>query len=142
MKIYKMEYLQIYFKGQEYQDGSHISPYSLLNQPTVRYNFHPKKLYTLIMIDRDAPYDNNPYDKYFLHWMIVNSRDVAAPYLPPAPPKENGNHRYYLLLFEQVGEIKSPYFLKRTCFHPVEFIFKNNLILKASFHFTSHYESI
>lgn len=137
-----MKYLQISFHGQTYQNGDLISPYDLTNPPTINFDWNPKKLYTLIMIDRDSPYPNNPYYKYWLHWLIVNSKDVSIPYAPPAPPKDSGIHRYYLLLFEQLDEIKPSVIYQRTNFHPTEFIFKNNLILKASFYFRAQYRPI
>src|SRR5438874_12510178 len=89
--------------------------------------------YTLIMVDPDAPSRENPINKYWLHWMFINSDQVIVPFQPPSPPKKSGKHRYYFYLFEQpkhfdVNEFKNKY-IGGGHFNLINFIKDNNLKL-------------
>ena len=137
-----MEQLKILYNQKEYSSGDNISPYQLLKPPTVQFNWQPKKLYTLIMIDRDAPMVDNPYNKYWLHWMMVNNKEIPYDYVPPGPQYETGIHRYYILLFEQLDDIKVSPYQPRAKFDLLDFWIKHNLVLKGGFCFKSRYETI
>jgi phosphatidylethanolamine-binding protein (PEBP) family uncharacterized protein len=75
-----------------------------LQKPNIRMNeADPKKLYTVVIWDPDAPHSPS-----FLHWLVVNisGGDIARgttvqPYHPPSPPAGSGEHRYYVGLYEQ-----------------------------------------
>mmetsp|Transcript_3553 Transcript_3553/g.11172 ORF Transcript_3553/g.11172 Transcript_3553/m.11172 type:complete len:188 (-) Transcript_3553:84-647(-) len=63
-------------------------------------------LYTLAMVDPDAPAKAAPW----LHWLVhdIPGSNVAAGttlvnYAPPTPPRGTGPHRYIMMLFEQPG---------------------------------------
>jgi protein FLOWERING LOCUS T len=65
-----------------------------------------KKLYTLMMVDPDAPSPDKPTAREWLHWLVVNISQLdvdqgidLCEYMGPAPLE--GTHRYVFLLFEQ-----------------------------------------
>ena len=74
-------------------------------------------LWTLLMVDPDAPSRTNPVCGEWLHWAVCNARlgsdgvldiehaDVVTPYAGPTPPKGTGKHRYCFLLFRQSREV-------------------------------------
>eukprot|EP01084_Bolivina_argentea_P017422 32543_1 len=68
--------------------------------------------YTLLMVDPDAPSHNNPIAAEWLHWLVVNipythetvnDGYTIKEYSAPTPPKNTGDHRYCIYLFEQLG---------------------------------------
>jgi phosphatidylethanolamine-binding protein (PEBP) family uncharacterized protein len=102
-----------------------------LRAPDIRMNeADPKKLYTIIIWDPDAPKSPS-----FLHWLVTNipggeiSRgDVIQEYYPPTPP--DGEHRYFVGLYEQSGPI-SVGNIGRTGFDADRFISKYRLVKKG-----------
>ncbi|XP_015925899.1 protein D2-like [Parasteatoda tepidariorum] len=65
-------------------------------------------LYTLLMIDPDAPYPQNPTLQNYLHWIIVNipgnnikDGDLIADYVAPNPPRDSNRHRYIFVVYKQ-----------------------------------------
>nr|DBA33998.1 TPA: hypothetical protein GDO54_001608 [Pyxicephalus adspersus] len=82
--------------------------------PWIRYlHAKPEKLYTLIMVDPDAPSRSNPIHRFWRHWLVTNipgdvlqrgkevMGTIASPYYPPSPPANTGYHRYQFLLYIQ-----------------------------------------
>ena len=70
-------------------------------------------LYTLLMVDPDAPYPKHPSEAYVLHWMIVNidgsnkrARDIPVRYKPPTPPRDSPSHRYFFFLYSQRRKLR------------------------------------
>uniref|UniRef100_A0A8C2KAM7 Phosphatidylethanolamine-binding protein 4 n=1 Tax=Cyprinus carpio TaxID=7962 RepID=A0A8C2KAM7_CYPCA len=72
----------------------------------------PKKKYTLLMVDPDAPSRQKPSRAYWRHWLLVDIKgealqrgDISAvelsAYTRPTPPQGTGFHRYQFLIFEQ-----------------------------------------
>lgn len=96
-----MSDLKIFFGDHEVANGETLPFMMTQNQP--KYKFHSRKddLYTLIMVDPDAPYPENAKFKYYLHWIIVNNTDIVSAYHPPSPPADSNPHRYYLFLMRQ-----------------------------------------
>lgn len=99
------------------------------NEPSFSiFNMNPSKLYSIIMIDPDAPtgFDGNKNgnknkNKTFLHWWIANIKgntqkilnyDTFMPYSPPSPSQ--GKHRYFFKLFSQPSNISNPQIMDRT----------------------------
>lgn len=80
---------------------------STQKQPTFYINGHPDKLYTLVMLDHDAPSPNSPW----LHMLYINipgSAHTTSPnpnqitsYSAPSPPPKTGRHHYISTLYEQ-----------------------------------------
>ncbi|XP_057305965.1 protein D2-like [Hydractinia symbiolongicarpus] len=69
--------------------------------------------YTMIMLDPDAPSRDNPTQRSWLHWLVVNIQDAdiensftAVEYNPPTPPAGSGKHRYIFLLLKQFEKQK------------------------------------
>ncbi|KAJ1349484.1 hypothetical protein KIN20_005061 [Parelaphostrongylus tenuis] len=97
-----------YDRNSEVQFGNILSPSATSSQPRLMWEASSSSLYTVLMIDPDAPSRADPSFRDFLHWLVVNvpgdelSRGfTAAPYRGPGPPKGTGFHRYYFLVFEQ-----------------------------------------
>ena len=86
-------------------------------EPKISFNFDPKQKYTIIMVDPDAPSPTRPINKYWLHWLRVNTTDGIVPYAGPNPPlDENGKlapHRYYIRIYQQNMSLE-PTILKNT----------------------------
>ncbi|RWS24036.1 protein D3-like protein [Leptotrombidium deliense] len=101
-KILKVKYSS----GAIVNFGNELTPNDTnVNPTTLKW---PKKygnLYTLVMVDPDAPSRQNPTHAEYLHWLVINiqgkSRDEVANYVGPAPPQGTGLHRYVLLIFIQ-----------------------------------------
>jgi len=68
-------------------------------------------LYTLMMVDPDAPCRKHPVARSWMHWLVVNIKgdvtngDTISDYQPPAPPCGSGYHRYTFLAYKQNGSI-------------------------------------
>jgi len=74
-------------------------------------------LYTLAMVDPDAPSRKNPRAAQWNHWIVTDikstdvkslgkvSGKVVTSYNPPSPPKGSGPHRYIILLYKQHGGV-------------------------------------
>ena len=81
------------------------------------------QIYSLLMVDPDAPTRENNIDSPWLHWLEVNLEGntsdakflktgaTIVDYIPPTPPKNTKWHRYTILVFVQdkalsVSEVK------------------------------------
>lgn len=78
----------------------------------------PRRLYALVVWDRDAPYPQ-PGGRLaarspFLHWLVVNApgadfegpdAQTLFPYLPPGPPPDSPPHVYVVDVLEQAVPI-------------------------------------
>ena len=63
-------------------------------------------LLTLIIVDPDAHYPDNPTEKYMLHNLVVNTNETIWKYKSPNPPLDSPPHRYMILLYRQSNIIK------------------------------------
>ncbi|CAG0918763.1 unnamed protein product [Notodromas monacha] len=96
-------------KSAEVKFGNELRPSQVSRAPsTVTWTAKPGQLYAIIMVDPDAPSRVEPSYRSWLHWLVtnvpgseVNRGDLVASYKGSAPPKDTGNHRYFLLVFEQ-----------------------------------------
>jgi len=80
------------------------------------------QLYTVAMVDPDAPSRKNPRAAQWLHWILTNvegerlisgqdlSGEEVTAYAGPSPPKGSGPHRYVFLVWQQqqVVSMESP----------------------------------
>jgi len=75
-------------------------------------------LYSILMIDLDAPYPQNPVNSPFLHFLMVNiakvderskEGDIVFEYLPPSPPPDSEPHQYEIYVFKQACRIHDVY---------------------------------
>ena len=69
--------------------------------PNIKSNIVPKKFYTIMIVDEDAPSKTNPINKYMIHLLIINNKTTIFDYKPPNPPINSGPHRYHVLVYEQ-----------------------------------------
>ncbi|KJH40733.1 phosphatidylethanolamine-binding protein, partial [Dictyocaulus viviparus] len=88
--------------------GNELLPSVTSSKPFLNWQSNPYSVYTVMMIDPDAPSRKNPKNRDFLHWLVVNipGNDVnrgkeVVSYFGPKPPFGTGLHRYYLLAYKQ-----------------------------------------
>lgn len=89
--------------------GEERTPTQVKDAPVnISWPVEPEALYTLLMIDPDAPIRTNPFVGEVLHWMVINisgsnlvSGTTISPYLGSGPPEGSGLHRYIFLVFKQ-----------------------------------------
>lgn len=96
-----------------------------------RYKFYPlttlpMRYYTIIMVDLDAPYPENPINSPYLHYLSVNNNfsqeRVIVDYIPPSPPKDSEPHRYVVFIFRQVKPMPIPTIETRVNFDVEDFL--------------------
>jgi len=74
-------------------------------KPIIKSNIDPKKIYTIMIVDEDAPTKSNPINKYWIHLLLINNKTIIFDYIPPNPPANSGPHRYHVLVYEQPNQI-------------------------------------
>lgn len=104
--------LQLKYGSKGVTEGQELKPSEVQHQPTVDWDADENALYTLAMVDPDAPSRADPKDREVRHWLVANipgSRikegDLLTPYQGAAPPPGSGEHRYVLVLFKQPDRI-------------------------------------
>ncbi|RCN46176.1 phosphatidylethanolamine-binding protein [Ancylostoma caninum] len=114
--------------------GNQLTPAATSKEPKLNWNASPGELYTVIMIDIDAPSRKDPFLRDYLHWFVVNipgshlrNGDELAPYMRPRPPPGSGPHRYYILLYKQPRAISSKKMRSRANFETLKFASQNHL---------------
>lgn len=77
--------------------GNALKPVNLKSEPTVSWPYDASTLYTLVMVDPDAPSRTNATLKNVLHWLVSNvpanelaKGDIKATYVRSQPPKDTG----------------------------------------------------
>lgn len=77
-------------------------------KPKIVIQFISEKnnLLTLIIVDPDAHYPDNPTEKYMLHNLVINNDEIIWKYKSPNPPLDSLPHRYMILLYKQSNPIK------------------------------------
>lgn len=90
--------------------GNELKPFSVKDVPRVRWDADPLKLYTLLLVDPDAPSRTNPTERSYRHWLVinipgcdVNNGQIISDYVEPAPTIGSGLHRYVFLVYEQLN---------------------------------------
>lgn len=129
--------LKVSVGGKEIYDGERLPLKQAIKSQRIEFDKKPGRLYTLLMVDPDAPSRENPIYKYWLHRMIINNNQEIMEYQPPDPPKGSGPHRYFFFLYEQKNKIDAstlPEF-KRPKFNLPDFIYKHNLNQIDAIHF-------
>jgi len=86
-------------------DGEYLPTKDLPDNYQIFWDSFGMQAYTVIMVDMDAPYPDNPTNAPYLHLMQVNIRngkgDTVVDYTPPSPPPDSAAHRYEIYLFKQ-----------------------------------------
>ncbi|GFT63039.1 phosphatidylethanolamine-binding protein homolog F40A3.3 [Nephila pilipes] len=128
--------LQVVYKNQSISCESHISRFLTIPAPTLDYPADDNKLYTLIMIDVDAPFPSDPILSPFRHWLVVNipgndinKGNTKSVYISPSPPMFGGAHRYILLIYEQTRKLSNISYgeINRIGFDINDFVTSNDL---------------
>jgi len=95
--------------------GTVFTPAMTQAEPHCSWGGDSNHLYTLIMMDPDAPSRSDPQMREFRHWVVVNipgdnvsKGEVLTPYMGPAPPKGTGLHRYILCVYRQADKVLVP----------------------------------
>ncbi|XP_054153623.1 protein D3-like [Oppia nitens] len=97
-----------YNNSKSVEFGNELTPTQVSDEPVVHWPAKRNALYTLVMVDPDAPSRQSPELRSFKHWEIINipgdnvrSGQTVAEYWGSAPPKDTGKHRYVFLVYEQ-----------------------------------------
>lgn len=143
--------LVVLYGSKQVGNGCEIKPSHAAHKPTVRVSGSRDRasLFTLIMVDPDAPSPSDPTFREWLHWIVVNipqggnasEGEELVAYQRPQPP--TGIHRYIFALFEQKGRMEKPETLPepRHNFSTREFASENELGLPvAAVYFNSQKE--
>ncbi|XP_051230977.1 protein TWIN SISTER of FT [Lolium perenne] len=100
--------LRVLYHNREITIGSELRPSHVANQPTVQITGLSGSLYTLVMVDPDAPSPSDPSEREYLHWMVtdipergdVNRGNEVVSYESPRPAA--GIHRFAFVVFRQI----------------------------------------
>lgn len=110
-----------YPSGVSVKLGNEATPTQVKDQPDIKYNSKPNGLYSLFMIDPDAPSRTDPKMAQILHYQVVNipgsdisKGDTAFEYVGAGPPQGTGLHRYIYLLYNQKDRIETPTTVPKT----------------------------
>lgn len=108
------------------QEGELLPTKNITDTYVFEWETSKNDLYTILMIDLDAPYPENPVNSPFLHFMMVNisdidginkEGDVVFEYIPPSPPSDSEPHQYEIYVFKQACRIYDVYSDGRTRFN-------------------------
>jgi phosphatidylethanolamine-binding protein (PEBP) family uncharacterized protein len=115
--------MEVFINGTTILENYMIYDLKLFNKyaPKIKFNKQNNKKYTIMMIDRDA------IQKYWLHWLIVDTNNTIVPYNPPTPPKGSGTHHYCIIVLEQPNNIHLTEIPNRPNFNPKRFIIRHTL---------------
>ena len=119
--------MKVYFDNHSIRHKEHKQLNKVQFEPTIKFDKQPNTLYTIIMIDPDAPSKLNPIYKHWLHWLIINNDLIIMPFLPSDPLSRSGLYRYYICLFKQKHKLSDIRISGRKSFNVGEFVKKSNL---------------
>ncbi|XP_042432985.1 protein FLOWERING LOCUS T-like [Zingiber officinale] len=100
--------MKVVYNNREVTNGSELKPSAIANAPRVEIQGRDSRtLYTLVMVDPDAPSPSNPTKREFLHWLVTDIPETANSsygneivcYESPRP--SIGIHRLVFVLFRQ-----------------------------------------
>lgn len=99
-----------YPSGVKVEQGNELTPTQVKDLPSFSYEAQPDQLYTLAMVDPDAPSRAEHTFREILHFLVANipgknvsKGDTLAEFIGSGAPKGTGLHRYVYLLFKQGG---------------------------------------
>lgn len=102
-----------YNSGVQVDYGNELTPTQVKDEPSFDYPINEGKLYTIALVDPDAPTRMPISTGQFLHFMVNNvpgkdikAGNIMADYVGAGPPMGTGLHRYIFVLFEQPGRVK------------------------------------
>ena len=87
--------------GLKLETGAVLTPTQVKDVPVVTWGGEEGGLYTLMLIDPDAPSRADPKWRHWLHWLVVNipgcrvaEGEQLFGYVGSGPPPDTGLHRY------------------------------------------------
>ncbi|EXC19884.1 hypothetical protein L484_017861 [Morus notabilis] len=102
--------LRVTYGNKVVNNGCELKPSQILNQPRADIGGDDlRNLYTLVMVDPDAPSPSDPNLREYLHWLVTNipattgasfGQEIVC-YESPRPTV--GIHRFVCVLFRQRG---------------------------------------
>eukprot|EP00897_Mesotaenium_endlicherianum_P002408 jgi/Mesen1/2195/ME000152S01284 len=103
--------VKVKYETKTVTNGAELKPSMAKEAPIVELsgNYATGELFTLVMVDPDAPSPSEPSYREWLHWY----------YTGPAPPI--GIHRYAFIVFKQRGPLKMPGLPSRANFNTRQF---------------------
>ncbi|KAL4999874.1 phosphatidylethanolamine-binding protein [Aspergillus recurvatus] len=113
---------------------------------TTEENAPASQLYTLLLIDPDAPTPDDPKFAYWRHWVVsgmtpaeginAESAKTLTEYLGPGPKDDSRPHRYLFLVFREPeglalskDDVGGEEFVQRRSFQAAEWVQKHGLVL-------------
>ncbi|XP_017408921.2 protein HEADING DATE 3A [Vigna angularis] len=100
----------VYNHNKEVINSGELKPSQIISHPRVEVGGDDlRTLYTLVMVDPDAPSPSNPTMREYLHWLVINipattgsnfGEEIVS-YESPRPT--SGIHRLVFVLFKQPG---------------------------------------
>ncbi len=127
------ENVQLVYAGKTIKYGEELTKDFTSVKPIINFEKKQRKLYSIIMVDPDAPSRENPTKKYNIHLLIINNNDTIVSYKGPGPPENSGPHRYYTCVFEQESLIYMNKNIPRERFNLINFVKENNLKIIGCF---------
>lgn len=110
-----------YASGLQVEQGNELKPSQVKEQPKFGWEAKADELYTLAMVDPDAPSRKEPKFREILHFLVANipgtevhKGDQLAEYIGSGPPLGTGLHRYIFLLYKQNGKLSSTMRISKT----------------------------
>ncbi|KGN64620.1 protein MOTHER of FT and TFL1 [Cucumis sativus] len=133
--------VSVSYGSKHVANGGEIKPFVAADRPTVLIQAPvSNQLYTLVMVDPDAPSPSEPTFREWLHWIVVdipegadaNKGKEVVHYMGPQPP--TGIHRYVFAVFKQNtplgGRLRPP--TTRSNFKTRQFASQNGLGLPVA----------
>ncbi|XP_031629633.1 protein D3-like [Contarinia nasturtii] len=97
-----------YPSGATVNFGNVLTPTQVKEKSTVKWNAEKDAYYSVLMVDPDAPSRQNPKNREFRHWLVVNipgnkveEGDEVIEFIGSGTPHRTGLHRYIYLVYKQ-----------------------------------------
>ncbi|XP_037953957.1 protein D3-like [Teleopsis dalmanni] len=110
-----------YPSGAVVELGNELTPTQVKDQPEVTWNAESGVLYTLLMVDPDAPSRQDPKYREVCHWLVINipgdkvaKGQTVVEFVGSGPPEGTGLHRYIFFVFKQAEKITTDKFISKT----------------------------
>ncbi|XP_030762539.1 phosphatidylethanolamine-binding protein 1-like [Sitophilus oryzae] len=98
--------------GGQVDLGKELTPSQTKNPPSIYWEADKNSLYTLCMMDPDAPKSKESGPGGWNHWLVGNipgnnirQGQTLAEYMPTCPQKGSGPHRYTYMIYKQNRQI-------------------------------------
>ncbi|XP_072950337.1 protein FLOWERINGUS T-like [Typha angustifolia] len=100
--------MRVLYNNKDLTNGSELKPSQVANEPRIEIGGRDMRtLYTLVMVDPDAPSPSNPTKREYLHWLVTDIPETTNAtfgneivcYESPKPTA--GIHRFVFVLFRQ-----------------------------------------